>query len=101
MAYKLGSENKDRRSAAPAGTAVPVAVYIEDRHVVITLSDGETLKTRLSLHPWLANATPEEQANYKLGSYSIDWPALDEGLDIAWIRSHQTSQLGSVFTAKN
>ncbi len=41
------------------------------------------------LPPWLAKASAEQQANYKLWPFSVDWPDLDEGLDIEWILNWQ------------
>ena len=72
---------------------VPQAVYIEDEQVIIVLSNEEKVMTPLILHPWLATASAEQQANYEMSGSSIDWPALDEGLDIGWIQSYQNSQL--------
>ncbi len=60
----------------------PVAVEIRDGKVWVTLADGRVIGNPLSWHPWLAAATPEQQAHVDLRSFSVDWPDLDEGLDI-------------------
>ena len=60
----------------------PAAVHIGSGMVWVTLADGRVIGNPLSWHPWLDHATPEQQANYELSAFSIDWPDLDEGLDI-------------------
>lgn len=61
---------------------IPVAVTIRDGKVWVTLADGRDISNPLEWHPWLANATPEQQATVELNAFSVDWPDLDEGLDI-------------------
>jgi hypothetical protein len=60
----------------------PVDVRIHDDLISVTLADGRIISNPLAWHPWLANATPEQQANVEYGAFSVDWPDLDEGLDI-------------------
>ena len=60
----------------------PVDVAVHDSKVWVTLADGRTIANPLDWHPWLADATPEQQANAVLNVFSVDWPDLDEGLDI-------------------
>ena len=60
----------------------PVEVVIRDEKVWVTLADGRVIANPLAWHPWLANATSEQQANVELNVFSVDWPDLDEGLDI-------------------
>lgn len=60
----------------------PVAVAIDHEMVWVTLADGRVIGNPLSWHPWLAEATPAQRANYELRAFSVDWPDLDEGLDI-------------------
>ncbi|MBN1966574.1 MAG: DUF2442 domain-containing protein [Anaerolineae bacterium] len=60
----------------------PIAVEIRDGAVWVTLADGRVIGNPLDWHPWLADATPAQQANYELCPFSVDWPDLDEGLDI-------------------
>ncbi len=60
----------------------PVAVEIKDGLVSVTLADGRVIGNPLDWHPWLRDATPAQQARYDLRAFSVDWPDLDEGLDI-------------------
>ena len=60
----------------------PVKVEIEGGLVLVTLADGRVIGNPLAWHPWLAHATPEQQAKVELHAYSVDWTELDEGLDI-------------------
>jgi hypothetical protein len=60
----------------------PVAVVIRDNKVWVTLADGRIIANPLEWHPWLRDASPEQQANVELNVFSVDWPDLDEGLDI-------------------
>lgn len=60
----------------------PVKVEITDGLVSVTLADGRIISNPLDWHPWLRDASPEAQAHYELRAFSVDWPDLDEGLDI-------------------
>jgi len=60
----------------------PIAVEIKNGLVLVRLADGRVIGNPLDWHPWLANAAPEQQAHVELHHYSVDWPDLDEGLDI-------------------
>lgn len=60
----------------------PVEVSIRDGKVWVVLADGRVIANPLDWHPWLANATPEQQAHVELSVFSVNWPDLDEGLDI-------------------
>ena len=60
----------------------PITVEIRDGLVLVTLADGRVIGNPLEWHPWLANATPEQQVNVELHHYSVDWTDLDEGLDV-------------------
>ena len=64
----------------------PIAVGFTETEVVVTLASGGVLRNPLSWHPWLREALPEQRLQYELGAYSIDWPELDEGLDIDGMR---------------
>jgi hypothetical protein len=64
------------------GNRRPVAVSFADDDVIVTLSDGTRVSNPLSWHRWLEQATPEQRMNVEFYSDSIDWPDLDEGLDI-------------------
>lgn len=63
-------------------TDKPVAVGFLGGLVWITLADGRVIGNPLAWHPWLAQATPQQRAKFELRAFSIDWPDLDEGLDI-------------------
>ena len=60
----------------------PISVEIRDGMVLVTLADRRLIGNPLEWHPWLAHATPEQQANVVLRAFSVDWLDLDEGLDI-------------------
>lgn len=60
----------------------PVAVEFRDGKVWVTLADGRTIGNPLAWHIWLLNAMPEQRAHYELRAFSVDWPDLDEGLDV-------------------
>ncbi|MBI1281610.1 MAG: DUF2442 domain-containing protein [Anaerolineaceae bacterium] len=60
----------------------PVAVLIHDSLVSVTLADGRIISNPLNWHPWLAQATEQQQAHVEYHAFSVDWPDLDEGLDI-------------------
>lgn len=60
----------------------PVEVAIRDGKVWVTLADGRVIANPLDWHSWLANATPEQKAHVELDVFSVNWPDLDEGLDI-------------------
>jgi hypothetical protein len=60
----------------------PIAVEIHSGKVWVTLADGRVIANPLDWHPWLAQASAQQQANVELHSLSVDWPDLDEGLDI-------------------
>ncbi|PJF39104.1 MAG: DUF2442 domain-containing protein, partial [Phototrophicales bacterium] len=51
----------------------PVDVAISETTVYVRLKDGRVLTTPLSLHKWLADATPAERADYILYPFSILW----------------------------
>jgi hypothetical protein len=61
---------------------LPVKVDFDDKMVWVTLADGRVIGNPLLWHPWLVRATPEQRSNMILRVYSVDWPDLDEGLDI-------------------
>lgn len=64
------------------GNRRPVKVTFTDDDVIVTLSDGSKISNPLEWHWWLEQATPEQRANVEFYSDSIDWPDLDEGLDV-------------------
>lgn len=76
----------------------PVSVGYEADDVVVTLANGEILRTPLKDHPWLQGATLAQRRLVEFDAVSIWWPELDEGLDIEGIRrqipSNPTLQRG-------
>lgn len=50
-----------------------------DRPVAVEIHTG---KVCVTLAPRLAQATPQQQAHIELHNLTVDWPDLDEGLDI-------------------
>jgi hypothetical protein len=53
--------------------------------LALALVDGTVVTTPLDLHPWLAAATPRQRARFRPARFSVDWPELDEGLDLGWL----------------
>ena len=60
----------------------PVGVSFTDDDVIVILSDGTKVSNPLSWHTWLEQATPDQRTNMEYYGDSVDWPDLDEGLDI-------------------
>ena len=83
-------------SIARADTRVrDVAVTADD--LVVGLMDGRTISVPLAWYPRLANAEPEQRANWTLsgGGYAIHWPEIDEDLDTEGLLMGQGAPLGS------
>ncbi len=60
-----------------------VAVDIRDSKVYLTLADGRVIGNPLAWYPWLAQATPAQQANVETYILAAYWPDLDDGIDVA------------------
>jgi Protein of unknown function (DUF2442) len=60
----------------------PIVLQIADKKITVSLADGREISNPLDWFPWLEQATPEQQANFELWPFSIDWSDLDNGLDI-------------------
>jgi len=60
----------------------PIEVIITDTKLTVILEDGREISNPIARFPWLANATPQQRANYELSPFSIDWLDLDNGVDI-------------------
>jgi len=69
------------RSNRDAGK-LPVALEIKDDLLWVTLKDGRVIGTPLDWYPRLANATPEQLADYELWANGIHWESLDEDISI-------------------
>jgi hypothetical protein len=57
-------------------------VRCDDDSLIVDLVDGRTISVPLAWYPRLANATPQERANWEIGGggYGIHWPDIDEDL---------------------
>jgi hypothetical protein len=62
--------------------AISVSVSAHAIHLV--LADGRELSAPLAWFPRLANATPQQQSNYRLigGGIGIHWPDIDEDISV-------------------
>jgi hypothetical protein len=60
----------------------PVKFEIKDDYIWITLQDGRIVAAPLNWYDWLEQATPAQQAQYQLGSFSIVFPELEDGIDV-------------------
>lgn len=60
----------------------PVKLELTDNDIIVTLSDGTRITNPIDWFPWLRDATPHEQQDYKLYHTAIFWDALDDGIDI-------------------
>lgn len=60
----------------------PVEVIIDDIKITVRLADGREISNPIDWFPWLMRATSEQQQDYELWPFSIDWPELDNGIDI-------------------
>lgn len=65
----------------PTNPDRPVAVGYEANDVIVTLANGEVLRTPLSLHPWLAEATQVQRAHMEFDASAVYFPDMDDGLD--------------------
>jgi hypothetical protein len=57
-------------------------VRFEDGRLIVDLADGRTIAVPVDWYPRLANATPEQRANWEVAGagYGIHWPDVDEDL---------------------
>lgn len=62
-----------------------VTVTVTDDDLIADLSDGRKISVPLSWYPRLADASPEERADWRLIGHGegIHWPALDEDISAA------------------
>jgi hypothetical protein len=64
-----------------------VGVRIADNRLYVSLSDGREVSVpldRVGWLEWLAEATPEERAQWSIepGGFAIYWENLEEGIEI-------------------
>jgi hypothetical protein len=57
-------------------------VRFDDHSLIVDLMDGRTISAPLVWYPRLANATPEQRAQWEKcgGGFGIHWPDVDEDL---------------------
>ncbi len=60
----------------------PTALQIRDGYIWVTVKDGRIVAAPLNWYDWLDRATPEQRSNFQLGSFSILWPELEDGIDM-------------------
>lgn len=58
------------------------SVVVDDERIVVELMDGRAIAAPLAWYPRLANATPEQRANWTLAGagLGVHWPDIDEDL---------------------
>ena len=57
-------------------------VRFDDYSLIVDLMDGRSISAPRAWYPRLANATPEQRANWEKcgGGFGIHWPDVDEDL---------------------
>lgn len=60
------------------------SVVVEGDRVRVVLTDGRDIGIPMGWYPWLANATPEEQADFDIieDGLGVWWERLDDGLSV-------------------
>ena len=58
------------------------SVVVDDERIIVELMDGRAIAAPLAWYPRLANATPEQRANWRLAGagLGVHWPDIDEDL---------------------
>ena len=69
-------------SLAPAADLRVKAVAFDMDRLSVELMDGRAISVPLVWFPRLANATPEQRANFEVAGrgYGIHWPEIEEDL---------------------
>lgn len=69
-------------SLAPAADLRVKTVSLDPHFLSVELMDGRTISVPLVWYPRLADATPEQRANFEVagGGYGVHWPDIDEDL---------------------
>lgn len=67
------------------GDVKAVHAEIADNDLVVTLSDGRRISTPLDWYDWLREASPEQRANIHVPGDAVEWPDLDQGVDVEWM----------------
>ena len=84
MTTSARSNLRNARAYVPT-TALAKAVSFDDALMHVTLIDGRIVSVPMIWFPLLHAATPEQRAQYEIGSggRSLHWPDLDEDLSVA------------------
>ena len=61
----------------------PVAVVCDDEYLLVTLSDGRSVRAPLWWYPRLFKASPAARSAVELMPMGIHWPEIDEDISIA------------------
>jgi hypothetical protein len=66
------------------------AVRFEENNLYVLLSDGREISLpidQISWLKWLANATPDQRANWSIepGGFAVYWEDLDDGVEVSHI----------------
>ena len=74
---------------------MPVIVRFEENTLHVSLSDGREISMpldRVEWLTWLAQATPEQRANWSLepGGFAIYWDDLDDGIEVCHLLTMQS-----------
>lgn len=84
-------------SISSSNSKVVSATNIQFDHdqLLIFLGDGREIRLSLSKFQWLnwlANASPDQKANWSLepGGFAIYWPDLDDGIEVEHLLSLQS-----------
>ena len=67
-------------------------IKFDDFYIYLSTDDGRIGALPLKSFPRLYNATVEQREDYKLGSFGIHWPALDEDLSYEGFFSDHTAK---------
>ncbi|MCP3055462.1 DUF2442 domain-containing protein [Aurantimonas marianensis] len=69
-------------SLAAAADIRVKAVFLDADTLSVQLMDGRTISVPLAWYPRLADAPPEQRADWEIagGGYGIHWPQIDEDL---------------------
>jgi Protein of unknown function (DUF2442) len=74
-------------------TALAMSAAVSEDTLTVELADGRTLSVPLAWYPRLAHATPQERNSWRLirSGRGIHWPAIDEDISVANLRSGEPS----------
>jgi hypothetical protein len=59
------------------------SVRVDDRGLMVALTDGRTLTVPLWWYPRLLRATPAQRERFEIGRFGVHWPGIDEATDLA------------------